>query len=147
MSIAFLDTEFNAHGGALISIGLACLGSEPTDVNSCYGVVQVPKKPHPWVAEHVIPLLGRTPEGREVVRQRVFKWLREEQISLIIADWPADLTHFLELLYKEHDPSMIFPMEIKLELINSGKFTSEIPHNAESDAIALMKWYYGPFIK
>ena len=137
MSIAFLDSEFNAHGGELISIGLACQDS------SCYGVVAIPDNVHPWVAEHVIPLLGLEPEGREVVRQRVFKWLRDEQISLIIADWPADLIHFLELLYKEHDPSQMFPMEIKLELINSGKVTPDIPHNAESDAIGLMRWYYG----
>lgn len=138
MSIVFLDTEFNAHGGDLISLALVSSGGD-----EFYEVVEKPKHPHLWVKEHVIPKLLKKPIGRDLVRKRAFKWL--QGATLIVADWPADFVHLLELMYKEHDPSQAFSVELRMELINSGKLFPTLPHNALSDAWALRDWYMKAF--
>lgn len=141
MSLVFLDTEFNAHGGELISIALAS-----SDGTYCYEVVAIPEVIHPWVKANVIPKLGQQePVGHEEARRTVFSFLRDQEAPLIIADWPADFEHLLALMYKEHDPSMAFHIELRMELINSGKVTSLWPHNALADARGLRDWYMEKF--
>lgn len=136
MTLVFLDTEFNAHGGDLISIALAS-----SDGSDCYEVVEIPSCPHPWVKANVIPKLDKEAVGHAQARQIIFNFIHEQGAPLIIADWPADFEHLLGLMYKEHDPSMAFPIELRMELINSGKVVSRHPHNALADACGLRDWY------
>src|SRR4051812_14489044 len=50
----FMDAEFNGFGGDLISIALVC-----ADGQEWYEVAEVPAEPHPFVVEHVLPVLGK----------------------------------------------------------------------------------------
>ena len=131
----YLDTEFNGFGGNLISIGLV---SNHTG-KEFYGVLPLPEKIHPWVQEHVLPYLLGDSEPWHNLSFRLYQYLKYHEGEEIIADWPADLEHLLGLLYQ--DGGMSYNLELDLKLIQSGKLNPEFPHNALSDAKALMHWH------
>src|SRR4051794_3934264 len=56
----FMDAEFNGFGGDLISIALVC-----EDGQEWYEVAEIPAEPHPFVVQHVLPVLGKEPIGRD----------------------------------------------------------------------------------
>src|SRR4051794_35401530 len=62
----FLDAEFNGFGGDLISIALVC-----EDGQEWYEVAEIPAEPHPFVVQHVLPVLGKEPIGRGLLRSRI----------------------------------------------------------------------------
>lgn len=142
----FLDTEFNGFEGDLISIALVPLDRrEP----SFYRVIEMTKPLDPWVAKHVAPKLWQhlppgfsAPEPRFMAGRDLAAFLREPNVTQpsIVADWPTDFTHLLELLitgpgYMESVPD--FRMEfVRLAGFNTADH-SKIPHNALSDAEAL----------
>lgn len=130
----YLDTEFNGFGGELISLALV---SNKGDM--FYGVLELPENVHPWVQEHVVPILDRNPESFEVFRLRLAMYLVKHRGEKIIADWPEDLAHLLKCMCAPGGVSFIH--ELKLELVRSGELTPMIPHNALSDAQALMRWH------
>ena len=82
----FLDAEFNGFGGALISLGLVC-----EDGREWYEVAEIPPEPHPFVAQHVLPLLGKEPIGREPFSASLAAFLVDVPQPVIIADWPDDI--------------------------------------------------------
>jgi hypothetical protein len=82
----FLDAEFNGFGGALISIGLVC-----EDGQEWYEVAEIPAEPHPFVAQHVLPVLGKEPIGRGCFAQSLAEFLASVPEPVIIADWPDDI--------------------------------------------------------
>jgi hypothetical protein len=131
----YLDTEFNGFGGKLISIGLvsSVTGKE------FYGVLPLPIKVHPWVQEHVVPYLIVEPVQWHELRHKLFNYLKFHDGEPIVADWPADIEHLMSLLYE--DNGIGFNLELDIRLINSGEIKSEFPHNALSDAKALMQWH------
>lgn len=131
----YLDTEFNGFDGQLIS--LALVSSE--DGEEFYGVLPLPSKIHPWVKEHVIPYLVQDSEPHHMFRSRLALYLLRHQHETIIADWPADFVHLLECLYEPN--GMSYKIELDFRLVNSGKLDPVIPHNALSDARALMYWH------
>jgi hypothetical protein len=136
----YLDTEFNAFGGELISLALV---SDRGD--EFYRVLPLPSKIHPWVGIHVIPFLNQPSEQMEVVQQQLYEFLQPRQSQPIYADWPADLEHLLRLIY--FDNGLSYNLQLTLKLIKSGEFTPEIPHNALSDARALRDWHESELIK
>lgn len=130
----FLDTEFSEFGGQLISIALVSdKGGE------FYAVRHLPSKMHPWVRENVVPVLVKDPEDDHVIAAQLLQFLRVHPCEKIVADWPEDFTHLLGLLCSPGGYRA--SIDLEMSLITSGDFESAIPHNALSDARALMKWY------
>lgn len=130
----YLDTEFNGFGKELISIALVSdKGGE------FYAVRNLPTFIHPWVAEHVIPFLIQDSEDDFTLRFRIANYLRHHEGEQIIADWPEDFVHLMYCLCEPGGFSQ--RLELDLRLINSGDIKPEVPHNALSDARALMHWH------
>ena len=131
----YLDTEFNGFGGSLISLALV----SDIDGASFYGILPLPSKVHPWVQEHVLPFLGGDSEPDHVFDSKLYRFLKAREDEVIHADWPADFVYLLDRLYADNGFMQdIFPC---MQLIKSGKVYPAIPHNALSDAIALMEWH------
>src|SRR5215204_5037452 len=81
-----LDAEFNGFGGGLISIALVC-----EDGQEWYEVAEIPAEPHPFVAQHVLPVLRKEPIGRDRFAQSLAAFLVSVPEPVIIADWPDDI--------------------------------------------------------
>jgi hypothetical protein len=131
----FIDTEFNGYQGALISIALVA----EVESNWVYGVLPLPADVDPWVADNVIPKLMFPPRSLQAVRDEIVAWLGQFDSVHLIADWPDDITHFLNLLIT--GPGMRvgpdrFTVEVRRDI---GSEHSAIPHNALNDAFAIRK--------
>lgn len=145
----YLDTEFNGHGGNLISLALAA-----PDGKHWYGILRRPMADdlHPWVAEHVIPKLDQTGVGAHAFtmvrgpsffRASLREYLSARQDDLTIyADWPDDFSHLLTAMRGDsYDESWMVPCTMRLIVTPEGEPQPEFPHNALSDAIALRDWH------
>lgn len=125
----WIDTEFNEFRGALISLALVDeVGREFYEVLDC-------KKPGPWVAANVIPILGQAPIPLELLQQRLQAWLSLYPWVHVIADWPEDIEHFCRTLItgpglRINTPPLL--MEVRRDL----DAVSQLPHNALADAKA-----------
>lgn len=134
MTYLYLDTEFNAFGGELISMALV----EPVSVRVFYEVRTIPKEVHPWVLEHVIPRLEAQPCGDSYFRKALWTFMRDFDGATIVADWPEDLAHFASMMCTSGG---VAPnIKWKLQMIESGPLESRNPHNALDDAWALATW-------
>lgn len=122
----YLDCEFNEFKGALISMALVDEnGREWYEVVPC-------ENPGPWVAEHVMPILGRGPVSIPLMQASLSAWLSMYDCVHIIADWPEDIAHFCQALIT--GPGMRLntpPLTMEVLRIDSA---SELPHNALADA-------------
>ncbi len=131
----YLDCEFNGFHGELISMALV---SSETG-KSWYRRLPDPDKVHPWVLEHVMPLLGIAPDPPSVFRASLWQFLKYHENEIVVADWPEDFAHLMQWLC---EPNGVAPrLELTLQLIHSGELKPEVPHNALSDARALMEWH------
>lgn len=134
----YLDTEFSAFHGRLISLALV---SSDTG-KSFYGVLPLPSAVHPWVREHVIPFLDQESEDEDVFRMRLAQYLRAHPGEPIYADWPEDFAHLMNYIC---EPNGMRPSlgDLTMYLIstNDEDIEPEVPHNALSDAKALMRWH------
>lgn len=138
----FLDTEFNGHGGELISLALV---PEYGD-QEFYVSLPLPEVIHPWVQLNVVPYLRFVPQGVDLqldavqAAQHIEDYLINDPDPLIVADWPDDLGYFCHLLVPA-PAQMIGINGMRLELINGAGFSaaanSKTPHNALHDARAL----------
>jgi hypothetical protein len=127
----FLDTEFNGFNGPLIS--LALVGD---DGDEFYGVRRPPRRPHPWVKANIIPNLNQAPQSDVLLRGLVAAFLHAHKGEPIIADWPLDFAHLLSFMCV--DDRLFGPGSLLMRLVPQEPLLSEIPHNALSDARALM---------
>jgi hypothetical protein len=143
----FLDTEFNEFGGELISMALVC--DDEKGCHEFYEVVAIPEKPGAFVAEHVLPKLGKDPIGAERFSTALTVFFRRMLMDgilddyEIIADWPADFEHFanqLSLMGKENGWSVPFTCTMRL-VRGDETIVPDNPHNALSDAHALRDWW------
>lgn len=140
MTKLFLDVEFNGHRGELISLALA----DP-DGEHWYGVWPSPLYIEPWVLENVIPKLeapGFKPRwlGGEDDCTSLREYLSAREGAVIYADWPDDFAHLMRCMSgPRYQASWIVP--IRMHLLKESKPKPEVPHNALSDAIALMDWH------
>lgn len=127
----YLDTEFNEFKGELISLALvAADGREFYEVVPC-------GNPGPWVAKHVMPVLGKFPIAYAAMQQQLQHWLLQFDRVHIVADWPEDIQHFCEALITGPGLRINTPpltMEVRRDL-DSGR--SAAPHNALADARAI----------
>ena len=131
----YLDTEFNGHGGQLLSMAIVS-----TDGAEFYGVLPLPASIHPWVAEHVVPKFGRAPEPVAEFRFRLRCFMEPRWGETIIADWPADVELFLNVMRGPNYESSFMGL-CTMQLVPSGDVQPDNPHNALSDARALMRWH------
>jgi hypothetical protein len=147
----YLDTEFNGHGGELISMALVALKppSRPTARGlpiEWYGWT-IPKQQYytPWVLDNVVPhmhLHAPAPfesleDMKESCREFVFAYDRVE----IVCDWHADLVHFCNMLTgPTYEESIDFPFRAAVLKTPPGGVGSLHPHHALYDARALAKW-------
>lgn len=143
----YLDTEFNGHGGELISLAIA----DPYG-SHWYGILPLPSDVHPWVAEHVVPLLDAMPDvharyvpqsaGADAFVASLHKYLLERQGAHIYADWPHDFAHLMHCLAGEtYDRALNYQCVMHLIQTPHGEPKPDTPHNALSDAMALMEWH------
>ena len=142
----YLDTEFNGHGGDLISLALAA-----PDGKHWYGLVpgnhDLGLSTHPWVAKHVIPQLWACPMTFDpcgadfaLFRASLHEYLRFRSGAVIYADWPDDFAHLMRVMSgPSYEQSWI--VDIGMQLLAESEPRAEHPHNALSDAIALMEWH------
>lgn len=132
----YLDSEFNGFGGELISLALVSdRGGE------FYGVRNLPRRVKPWVRKNVVPRLGQPPEIDAVLRRRLAAFLFEHEGEDVVADWPEDLSKFLAFLCV--DDRVFGPGNMRLMLVAQEPLLSVTPHNALSDARALMQVRHG----
>ncbi len=138
----YLDTEFNGHGGELISMALV---SEPDVVapfDSFYEVCNWRSPTDPWVSENVLPKLGKEPLMGHIFRQCFHGWIRHFDNPEIICDWHADAEHFCRMLAgPDYGSSLDFACRITILRTPTGQPVSLNPHNALADARALRDWH------
>jgi hypothetical protein len=128
----YIDTEFNGFGGSLISLAIVTeYGAEFYEVLECREPV------HPWVAEHVMPILEKPPVTFEVFQSHLQSFLWHMPSIRIIADWPDDIKYFCESLIVAPGVAISHPpIEFVLDrTLSSGD--SKVPHNALHDARAI----------
>ena len=137
----WLDTEFDGHGGSLISLALAA-----EDGQHWYGIFDA-YCGDPWVAEHVAPkLYAMTPTisgDHSLLRFSLKEYLMARPDPTIWADWPADFEHLMRLMCGSHygESFMVPCCTMRLIITPVGEPKPEHPHNALSDAIALRDWH------
>ena len=132
----FLDAEFNGFGGDLISLALVC-----EDGREWYEVVEIPAVPHPFVAQQVLPQLGKEPIGRKRFAQSLMDFLTSIPQPVVVADWPDDIRCLCDGLGL-FGKGMRYPLGCTFILLpHQPPEASQMTHNALSDARALMLWY------
>ncbi len=136
----YLDTEFDGHGGALVSLALAA-----EDGPHWYGIFDAYCGDQ-WVAENVAPKLYAmkpTISGdHTLLRFSLQEYLKAREGCAIWADWPADFEHLTKLMTGSHyGESFMIPCTMQLIVTPPGEPKPEHPHNALSDAVALRDWH------
>jgi hypothetical protein len=129
----FIDTEFNEFQGALISMALV----PETGLHNVFYESLGCAKPGPWVAEHVMPIIGKEPIGLATLQDRLQLFLSQWDEVTIVADWHEDIIHFCAALttgpgMRINTPSLNFQIRRDLDTV-----PSRIPHNALEDALAM----------
>lgn len=154
----YVDTEFNGNEGQLISIALV-----RQDGAEFYAVLDMYQMPVPWVAEHVMPILGghklRKPENpidrvprpemslpvsRAECKKSLRKFLEKDTgVVTFLGDWPEDGAHVLNLLLRDHGrrnpPASFRYINLELPGFNTAD-VSVVPHNALEDARVLREY-------
>ena len=137
MTTFYLDTEFNGHGGELISMALL-----RNSWDGWYGVTKITSDYDPWVAENVVPKLGQVPLEHDVFRASFVDWISKFTNPEIICDCHVDAMHFSQMFSgKDYASSLDFPYRITVLKTPPGHPVSKNPHNAVDDAFALMMWH------
>ncbi len=129
----WLDTEFNGFGGALISMALV------DEVGASVYFALPCDNPVPWVAEHVMPVLGIAPTTRRAAQASVRMFLHRFARANIVANWPDDIKHFCAFMVDGPAECLVTPpltFELRTDLGGTAD-RSSVPHNALQDAIAL----------
>lgn len=138
----FVDAEFNGFGGDLIS-----LAAVPEDVAASpfYEAVEC-ACPSDWVAENVLPVLQTKPRPLAEVASLFAEFLNDDATPILVADWPEDIAHAAALLTNGRGGRLL-KTKVIFTLLRQSEFSadrsSEVPHNAYYDALALRDWVLG----
>lgn len=141
----FLDVEFNAFEGELLSLALIRQDGEslylvhPTD--------RMTTDPDPWVLKNVIPLLFSVPSDVKIVHIERSNWageiagfLRGDPRPYIVTDWPDDIAYFCKAIITAPGFMAAIP-SLRFEMVRVDAYPTELPgavqHNAWWDAAAL----------
>jgi hypothetical protein len=137
----YLDTEFNGHGGELISLALVSPHGPEWYAAQARNVTIEPEAYDPWVAQNVIPKLGVEYMRPLIFRSEFQCFIQQFDNPEIICDWHTDAEHFLRLLSgPDFGSSLDFACRITILKTPPGQPVSAQPHNALADARALMEW-------
>jgi hypothetical protein len=129
----FIDGEWNSYQGQLISLALVTSGSaEFYEVLEC-------TDPDPWVADNVIPKLGKDPITLTELQSRLETFLSQFNEVHIVADWPEDVMWLCRVLVTGPGTRLDTP-PLTFEVLRADT-VSENPHNALADAKGLRDWY------
>jgi hypothetical protein len=143
----YLDTEFNGHGGELISMALVSelihAGWAIGRSIEWYGARRIKSPIVPWVAENVMPVLSTRQLSPEEFRGEFLMFISCYENCEIICDWHTDAEHFCTMLAgRDYGSSLDFPCMIRILRTPPGApAPAAIPHNALQDARALRDWY------
>lgn len=133
----YLDTEFNGHGGELISMAIVSAYGHSW-YYACKPMFQI----DPWVQEHVIPVLDTEYLNPAIFRLDFQRWIKDFSDPEIVCDWHADAKHFCDLMLgHDYEHSLDMPFTITVLKTPPGQPISKRPHNALADAIALREWH------
>jgi hypothetical protein len=145
----YLDCEFNGFGGELLSLALVPANPHAT-VMDFYVVIKPTQPLEQWVRDNVMPHLGEKPAiDREFAAGMLGAYLRQTPLSgdddiTIVADWPEDFSHFMNLLLTGPGRMVNVPdfncEYRKMQGFNTADH-SAIPHNALEDAKALRDYW------
>jgi hypothetical protein len=138
MKKLFLDTEFNAFGGKLISMALV---PEDNETPEFYKELTITEQLDPWVRDNVVPHLILAPCTYNEFQQALSSYLYTVGDCVIIADWPDDIRYFCEALITGPGESINLYHKIKFELDLSIRYDSLVPHNALHDARAIKEYF------
>lgn len=135
----FIDGEWNSYGGDLISLALVSEdGRSFYEVLGCYD-------PDLWVAENVMPKLGKQWVSVAELQHELQDFLAQFDSVNIIADWPEDLMWFCKVLVTGPGTRLETPT-LTMQVLRVDT-VSRNPHNALADAMALKEWYAAHGIK
>lgn len=129
----YLDTEFNGFcSNNLISMGIVS-----ADGREFYEIKDWPIRPHPWVKDNVLPVLGDKTPVRQNFSHQLWRFLTQFSGGIhVIADWPEDLMYFHQALVIGESCYRVPPLTT--ELWTGAKLhKSAEEHNALADARAL----------
>jgi len=134
----YVDTEFNGFRGSLISMGIVSSVSD----DEFYEVRRFGARGmNLWVFQNVLPVLGKEGIPDTEFQHLLWNYMRRHEGETIFADWPEDLAHLMAWMCGPdgHRPRLEFNL---VTLDTWGHDTEpDIPHNALSDAQALMRWH------
>ena len=137
----FLDTEFNGHGGELISLVLV----EGNGGRELYLYTPMKRTPHVWVKENVIPIIECVGAKPTVIDPWQFGhliagFLRLDPTPVIITDWPDDISYFCKCLITGPG-QMVTISNLIFQMFRVDSYPTTLPgavqHNALWDARAL----------
>lgn len=93
-------------------------------------------------APHLYAMKPTISGDHSVLRFSLKEFLSAREGCTIWADWPADFEYLMRLMCGGHyGESFMIPCTMKLIVTPAGEPKPETPHNALSDAIALMRWH------
>lgn len=143
----FIGTEFNGFGGKLVSMALV---PEDADIPEFYCEIEMNDQLDPWVKENVVPHMKLAPVSYGEFQNQLSAYLQMLGTKAgwphpgridIIADWPDDIRYFCEAMITAPGERINMPNHIRITLDHGIEYTSEVPHNALSDARAIMESY------
>jgi hypothetical protein len=129
----FIDGEWNGYGGELISLALVA-----EDGQSFYEVLGC-DNPEPWIAENVMPKLGKPWITFESLQEQLEIFLRQFESVRLIADWPEDIMWFCKVLITGPGTRLDTP-PLTMQVLRVDTVSSN-PHHALYDAWGLRDWY------
>lgn len=136
MTRLYLDTEFDGFNGVLLSMALVS-----PEGHEWYEVINRKVILNPWVREHVVPKFGKAAISEEAFKVLLHRFLIDFANPELICDWHADAVHFCESLSGfDYGSSLDYPCTIRILKTPPGQPIPVQPHNALSDAKALMIW-------
>lgn len=125
----WIDCEWNGFCGDLVSMALVDRnGREWYEVLPC-------RRPTPWVAANVIPVLQREPISNQAFQTSLGRFLRRYSDLQIVADWPEDISFFCNALITGPGECLAVPPPTFQVVPIESK--SELSHNALADARAI----------
>lgn len=142
----WLDTEFNAYGGELITLALL----REDNVMLYVGFKDNPiANLDPWVAANVMPIINSGPipiswKTTAEIQQALLKLFKGDKFITIKTDWPDDVAYLSRLLMTGPGTMIGTPEEIPrirfdIERVDSypTMVKPAVQHNAAWDVLAL----------
>lgn len=157
----FIDNEYNAFNGELISMAIVCENHELYLVNGDFDLYG--DNVHPWVAKNVIPLVFHESVSKLAVLapKATFKKhlsrffydkVKYEEIT-IVADWYTDVEHLMNVLVGDNGSTVTLNRSRQINIIVDRNLdqardplSGSVEHNALWDARNLKKDYERRYI-